>query len=75
MPGKLPVEVAVSIAGELIAEYHANDLSRPAGQGVAQRDFKQFFDIDTSRLPAADPGGNPAAAQGELTHGEIGKAD
>ena len=75
VPGKLPVEVAVSIAGELIAEHHANDLRRPAGQGVALRDLKQFFDIDTNRQPAADPGENAAAAPGDMTPGATGKAD
>jgi xanthine dehydrogenase accessory factor len=43
VPGKMPVEVAVSIAGQIIAEYHADDVTRATRQGVALRDVEHFI--------------------------------
>lgn len=75
VPGKLPVEVAVSIAGELIAEYHADDLDHPVGQGVGLRDLKHLINSDTKGQPAAEPGEKSAAAFGIHDAGEIAKSD
>jgi xanthine dehydrogenase accessory factor len=51
VPGKMPVEVAVSIAGQVIAEYHADDLGRDTQQGVALGDVKHFI---TGNLESVD---------------------
>lgn len=40
VPGKLPVEVAVSIAGEVIAEYQQDKPEKPTQQGVNWRELK-----------------------------------
>jgi len=42
VPGKLPMEVAVSIAGEIIADYQAKQKDKPVQQGVHWRDLKPF---------------------------------
>jgi xanthine dehydrogenase accessory factor len=44
VPGKMPIEVAVSIAGQIIAEHHVDDVTRAVQQGVAVRDLKQLMD-------------------------------
>lgn len=42
VPGKRPMEVAVSIAAQLIALHH-NDASKPVKRGLAWRDIKNNF--------------------------------
>jgi xanthine dehydrogenase accessory factor len=53
VPGKLPAEVAVSIAGQVIAEYHADNRERPAGQDVALRDVRRLIESDAT-APAGE---------------------
>lgn len=45
VPGKLPMEVAVSIAGELIAIEHAND-TRSTHRGLAWKDIKNAMNTE-----------------------------
>jgi xanthine dehydrogenase accessory factor len=40
VPGKLPIEVAVSVAGEVIAHYQQNRSGRDTQQGVSWRELK-----------------------------------
>jgi len=42
VPGKLPIEVAVSIAGEIIAEHHQTKPQKNTQQGVHWRDLKSM---------------------------------
>jgi len=42
VPGKLPMEVAVSIAGEIIADYQAKQNDKPVQQGIHWRDLKSL---------------------------------
>jgi len=42
VPGKLPMEVAVSIAGEIIADYKAKQNEKPNQQGVHWRELKSL---------------------------------
>jgi xanthine dehydrogenase accessory factor len=46
VPGKLPMEVAVSIAGEIIQTYQQNKPSQPTQQGMHWRDIKQLLVAD-----------------------------
>jgi len=43
VPGKLPIEVAVSIAGEIIAEYQQHQTAAPMQQGVSWKTLKKQF--------------------------------
>lgn len=43
VPGKLPMEVAVSIAGEIIHQYHQGKAQKPTQQGMHWRDLKQLL--------------------------------
>ena len=45
VPGKLPVEVAVSIAGELIGLNHAEDQAVATQQGVNWREMKKVLSV------------------------------
>jgi xanthine dehydrogenase accessory factor len=47
VPGKRPVEVAVSIAGQIIAEHHAENASQELQQGVSLNDVKQLITAKT----------------------------
>ena len=40
IPGKLPAEVAVSVAGEIISLYHQQQSNQPIQQGIDWRHFK-----------------------------------
>lgn len=42
VPGKLPMEVAVSIAGEIIADYKARQKTKPVQQGIHWRELKSL---------------------------------
>ena len=42
VPGKLPMEVAVSIAGEIIADYKAKQSAKPVQQGIHWRELKSI---------------------------------
>jgi xanthine dehydrogenase accessory factor len=42
VPGKLPMEVAVSIAGEIIADYQAKQCAKPVQQGIHWRELKSL---------------------------------
>lgn len=42
VPGKRPVEVAVAVAGEIIAEYQKTAAKRPNRQGVPWRELKEL---------------------------------
>ena len=46
VPGKLPVEVAVSVAGQVIAQYHADDPRRDTRRGAELSDVKHLIAID-----------------------------
>jgi len=57
VPGKMPVEVAVSIAGQVIAHYHATcdtPAEKPAHQGVRQHDVANLLG---AAIAAASPRG------------------
>lgn len=43
VPGKHPMEVAVSISGEIIAHYHQEVPSQPTQQGVHWKELKQML--------------------------------
>jgi xanthine dehydrogenase accessory factor len=43
VPGKRPVEVAVAIAGQIIAEHHADDIAQATQRGVGLPDIKQLI--------------------------------
>ena len=53
VPGKLPMEVAVSVAGEIIGEYQRDLPPRPTQQGASWRELKQLLPAD--KLPADRP--------------------
>ena len=40
VPGKLPMEVATAVAGEIIAEYQCDQDSRPTQRGIGWRELK-----------------------------------
>lgn len=44
VPGKRPIEVAVSVAGEIIAEQHAMQQTKPVQQGASWRELKKVLD-------------------------------
>jgi len=58
VPGKLPMEVAVSIAGEIIADYQAKQKDKPVQQGVHWRDLKPLAtkqsEAHSSTLPTTE---------------------
>ncbi|MGI9285162.1 MAG: xanthine dehydrogenase accessory protein XdhC [Pseudomonadales bacterium] len=44
VPGKRPIEVAVSVAAEIIAKHHANKPQKEVQKGVSWRELKQVLD-------------------------------
>ena len=48
VPGKLPMEVAVSIAGEIIAHYQAEQPARTTARGVGWRELKTLVEAQES---------------------------
>jgi xanthine dehydrogenase accessory factor len=48
VPGKLPMEVATSIAGELIGEYQCDLPEAATQQGIGWRDLKKSVSVDLS---------------------------
>ena len=52
VPGKRPIEVAVSVAGEIIANFHAEDGEQATQRGIAWRDLQALtVDADAGTEP------------------------
>ena len=53
IPGKLPAEVAVSVAGEIISEYHLEQPHQATQKGVSWQPLKNSYPLENT-LPKSD---------------------